>query len=530
MKRLGDNSQKGAVLVFVALILPILVFFGGMAIDFGRAYIYKSSLQNAADAAALAGVAAAAESDKARLVEDIPSGFLTAIDSGRLSMAKDAANIVLRKDTGEERASDSNTKLRMAKEGEGAGTEADTYYYMVELTDEVKMVFAQLFLPEGLLPDGWKIKVSAKAWAKARIYDDGGDPYGRTLLEQMQEAENQTSPEYFSWEKSVGGNRQIAQQLSFTNKGVLYGEDGSRSEVLDMNVNTDRKDLFINFKQDVWYPSLLESNWDITDLQGLSYDDAKSRFDALKMKFTSVYFADEDTSRNNMTWKEFVNAYKTKYGTDIDYDKLLALLTSTIKDTIEINFQYPVRDVNDLPLKEISLTVTGKRNTQDPLFVRIESEEFNKNNVANSVRDISIINKVDNTSSSYRPLIFFYDGPMDMEGKRGVGRKSHTVVFELREDFKGMLFAPNSPVQVKGNGHKFQGFIIAQSILGPDGKVLDMPYSQMEDTDGSLQKFYTKLGFGEGTGYDDFDVVGLNVYKNPGKDIVFLTARADITR
>ncbi|MBQ1460653.1 MAG: Tad domain-containing protein, partial [Selenomonas sp.] len=52
----GKSAEKGTVLVFVALMLPFLVFFAGMGIDVGRAYLYKSHMQNAADAAALAGV------------------------------------------------------------------------------------------------------------------------------------------------------------------------------------------------------------------------------------------------------------------------------------------------------------------------------------------------------------------------------------------------------------------------------------------------------------------------------------------
>ena len=145
MKRLGNYSQRGAVLVFMALMLPIVVFFSGMAIDFGRAYLHKTQLQNAADAAALAGVSAAARSSSAHLVDTIPSGFLTNGEANKLAVAKNAANVILVKDTGEASANESNTKLRMTKEGNNPKVDVDTYYYMVELTDEVKMVFAQLF-------------------------------------------------------------------------------------------------------------------------------------------------------------------------------------------------------------------------------------------------------------------------------------------------------------------------------------------------------------------------------------------------
>lgn len=47
--------QRGSVIVFVALVLPILIGFAALAVDLGRAFVVKNELQNAADAAALAG-------------------------------------------------------------------------------------------------------------------------------------------------------------------------------------------------------------------------------------------------------------------------------------------------------------------------------------------------------------------------------------------------------------------------------------------------------------------------------------------
>ncbi|BAL81739.1 hypothetical protein SELR_00310 [Selenomonas ruminantium subsp. lactilytica TAM6421] len=70
----GKLAEKGTVLVFVALALPFLILFAGMAIDIGRGYLHKSYMQNAADAAALAGVELVGD-QKARLipVSDVPA-------------------------------------------------------------------------------------------------------------------------------------------------------------------------------------------------------------------------------------------------------------------------------------------------------------------------------------------------------------------------------------------------------------------------------------------------------------------------
>lgn len=58
-----SKAQKGAFLVFTALMIPIIFLCAGFAVDLGNAWAYKSKLQNAADAAALAGAAHFANGD-----------------------------------------------------------------------------------------------------------------------------------------------------------------------------------------------------------------------------------------------------------------------------------------------------------------------------------------------------------------------------------------------------------------------------------------------------------------------------------
>lgn len=49
------RGQQGAILVLTAFLLPFIIAFTGMAVDFGNLYVQHQKLQNAADAAALAG-------------------------------------------------------------------------------------------------------------------------------------------------------------------------------------------------------------------------------------------------------------------------------------------------------------------------------------------------------------------------------------------------------------------------------------------------------------------------------------------
>ena len=119
-----------------------------------------------------------------------------------------------------------------------------------------------------------------------------------------------------------------------------------------------------------------------------------------------------------------------------------------------------------------------KDNPFDILWVRIESEAFlplqmlgvtNKNNHSQykSVRQIILNINEDNAEKDsdgkfkYRPFVMFYDGPEKFDMSSNV-RKSRPIILNLNKDFRGILFAPNSPVIINDNGHKFFGFIVAK--------------------------------------------------------------------
>ena len=58
------RGQQGAILVLTAFLLPFIIAFTGMAVDLGNLYVQHQRLQNAADAAVLAGAKAYAENNE----------------------------------------------------------------------------------------------------------------------------------------------------------------------------------------------------------------------------------------------------------------------------------------------------------------------------------------------------------------------------------------------------------------------------------------------------------------------------------
>ena len=68
MKKMLRKKEEGAVMVFVALLMVVLLAFTALAIDFGTAYYQRQKLQTACDAAALAGVQYLPDTTKAESV------------------------------------------------------------------------------------------------------------------------------------------------------------------------------------------------------------------------------------------------------------------------------------------------------------------------------------------------------------------------------------------------------------------------------------------------------------------------------
>ena len=97
----------------------------------------------------------------------------------------------------------------------------------------------------------------------------------------------------------------------------------------------------------------------------------------------------------------------------------------------------------------------------DPLYCRIESEPYMRE--PTPIRQIVLNINVSNMADQYRPLFFYYDEPETESGGAGAAA-AQPVILNLNADFKGVLFMPDVPVVINGNGHKFEGFIVAKEF------------------------------------------------------------------
>lgn len=134
---LKSKAQKGAFLVFAALLLPFLFIFAGFVVDFGYAWAYKSKLQNAADAAALAGA----------------SHFANGDSYGEHPNADSYANQFLKANFGYLPNPIQNLKMQAQEATEKNSTtgEEETHgYYRVAFSEKVPVTFMKLFNYDGL--------------------------------------------------------------------------------------------------------------------------------------------------------------------------------------------------------------------------------------------------------------------------------------------------------------------------------------------------------------------------------------------
>lgn len=102
-----SKAQKGAFLVLIAVLVPVFMMIASLVLDLGRAWVSASQLQNATDAAALAGayVYYKDDSDDKRLVKNRINNYLNSNykSNARFYKLEDKKDVFIRnaKDSGD---------------------------------------------------------------------------------------------------------------------------------------------------------------------------------------------------------------------------------------------------------------------------------------------------------------------------------------------------------------------------------------------------------------------------------------------
>lgn len=120
------NKNKGSVLITLALLLPLILMFTGLAVDTGSLYAQKAKLQNTADAAALAGATALQEKHEVQTAINL--ALVLPDEKEKVEKEIDIANAradeYIRKNSGDLTIDNATTRLYKKSEDNG-----DTLYY-----------------------------------------------------------------------------------------------------------------------------------------------------------------------------------------------------------------------------------------------------------------------------------------------------------------------------------------------------------------------------------------------------------------
>lgn len=127
-----SKAQKGAFLVVAALMIPVFFLFGALAMDLGEIWAYHSKMQNAVDAAALAGAG--------QFNEASGDQILDSIDTANHKHADENAKVYLSQNLGDSldqlNGAESNHMLLF----QAQKTDDSHSYYRVEYTKPIPLM------------------------------------------------------------------------------------------------------------------------------------------------------------------------------------------------------------------------------------------------------------------------------------------------------------------------------------------------------------------------------------------------------
>lgn len=240
------GEQRGAFIVFTALALWFLMMFLAFSVDFGNYYQHRSRLQNAADAAALAGVAKyteeeiAANSAGAVAAPTLSKGRLvTLVENDKAVIAsrtvRDQAQAYVTNNYGNLEIKENDNKVwseevteEKTENGVKQSTTTTHRYCRVDLVDTIPTFFARIFGVTSL-----DVKVSALALMDGSAENE---TWGKRL-EGVGDRLAMLAPNEI-WETLINTDQNKAftitdlKDSSKTTTGVGFGEKNKRYYVM----------------------------------------------------------------------------------------------------------------------------------------------------------------------------------------------------------------------------------------------------------------------------------------------------------
>ena len=404
--------QKGQILVFTAVLLPLLIAACGFTVDFGNMYMHKSRLQNAADAAAIAG--GYAFRDNKENIDYHPKADNASKESAKSNLTN----------------FDNIGRLCQARVDK-----AGVIYYRVELSESVPVYFLSFF---GV---GDSTTVTAESFAQI-AYTGGSSSgslfdnlfsYGSGGFRSINASQNPDNP-------SIS---QILDASFYQGRIVGMGADADmtknyRHELLNINAKTHYQNGSFTSMQDAinYSNAHPDDTMIVTPEQDLNT--------SLDYKLAEILGnAKADLAKNKLIWTNENNIGNIKdqvMSKDIDY--IYNPTTNTPEYGPGGNTEFKINDY--IPAND-----TNKNN---PLFVVVDPPKNPWYDGEGCYGTHKLTLQGYNMPADSRPIVYVYTG-------------TGTINIEANNaTFYGAIYAPYANIHMNDQGLTFHGSILSKGL------------------------------------------------------------------
>lgn len=409
---MSDRAQKGQIIVFTAFLLPLLIAATGFTVDFGNMYMHKARLQNAADAAAIAGGHSFVQNN------DTLSNHPHADEAAEKSIALNHPQIA-----------------DVKRDYRARNTEQNITIYRVHLTEAVPVYFLSFF---GV---GDSTNVTAESFAQIAYTggSSGGSlfdnlfSYGSGGFRSINASQNPDNP-------SIS---QILDASFYQGRIVGMGADADmtknyRHELLNLNAKTHYQNGSFTSMQDAinYSNAHPDDTMIVTPEQDLNT--------SLDYKLAEILGnAKADLAKNKLIWTNENNIGNIKaqvMSKDIDY--IYNPTTNTPEYGPGGNTEFKINDY---------IPANGA-DKDTPLFVVIDPPKNPWYDGEGCYGTHKLTLQGYNMPADSRPIVYVYTGT----GTINIEAKNAT--------FYGAIYAPYANIHMNDQGLTFHGSILSKGL------------------------------------------------------------------
>ena len=409
------RGQQGAILVLTAFLLPFIIAFTGLAVDLGNLYVQHQTLQNTADAAALAG-ANNFTADK----KDIPAAKKNADQyanqNGDINYGGSMKNASVSMET----KIDNNAKPN---------------YYGVHMTKSVPVYFLSIF-PK--IDD--TCNVDAYATAKLTLIEENNNE--GVLLDALMML---SSSLYVVGETgSTDPNQRNNIKVTFDGK------------IVSTDPRSKESSNSIVYKEQPYYDQWGRPVRRKVFLTSKAKDEGISVAEALSKDVNSGYwyYADHDFDYDYYNEDNpIVKTFTSKKAVELTSDQVNNNQIPNIKDNEYIYVKYNSSGSNNLNLSNLN-EWSGDPNK--PIFIMV---------------DPLVETKIELRNDTTRPLIIYYrklnPDEYPVWVRIGIAQgwvKPKVTIEQNGHVFRGIVYNPEGLFHTNANGGTIKGSIVAADV------------------------------------------------------------------